>query len=372
MSLTVFSTKNDMRKFLIISFSSQEKITGGIVCSKRNYDSLVAIYGKQNVFRYIIEPYKNTNLYKTKMNRIVDIFRGYMGGLNFEKEKEIYNIIVRENITDVFFDRSLLGLVAKRIRRKFPNIRIITFFHNFEKGFINDHIKVNRDYIRIYWSILTAKNERSAVKYSDVIICLNNRDREQIEACYGRKMDAMIPITVHDNWGESRNLEVPSENKEALFLGSYFFGNVQGIKWFCQNVMPHININLTIIGSSMHRLKDEIDITPNIRILSDVPDLKPYFENADFVVLPILSGSGMKVKTAESLMYGKYIIGTDEAFRGYDITDKEGARCNTPDEFITAINSLKLKYKFNIYSRQLYESKYSFKSSLEAFYKATN
>lgn len=359
-----------MRKFLIVSFTSGEKYTGGMVCSKRNYDSLVAIFGKENVFRYVIQPYKEIHLFKSKIKRIIDIFRGYMGGLTLEKEREIHELITTNNITDVFIDSSLLGLAAMKIKQKFPYIRITTFFHNFEKGFIYDHIKINKDYIRIYWAILTDKNERSAVKYSDVTICLNDRDRTQLEACYGRKMDAMIPITVQDNYFENQNIDVLSENKEALFLGSYFFGNVQGIKWFYQNVMPHVNINLTIIGASMNKLNEDFDVTSNIKILSDVPDLKPYFEQADFVILPILSGSGMKVKTAESLMYGKYIIGTDEAFRGYAITNKEGIRCNSVDEFITAINNLDLKHKFNVDSRRLYESKYSFKSSLDAFRKA--
>jgi len=35
------------------------------------------------------------------------------------------------------------------------------------------------------------------------------------------------------------------------------------------------------------------------------------------VILPIISGSGMKTKTAEALMYGKSIIGIKEAFEGY-------------------------------------------------------
>lgn len=40
------------------------------------------------------------------------------------------------------------------------------------------------------------------------------------------------------------------------------------------------------------------------------------------MVMPIFSGSGMKVKTAEALMYGKFLIGTKEAFEGYEIDEK--------------------------------------------------
>ena len=92
----------------------------------------------------------------------------------------------------------------------------------------------------------------------------------------------------------------------------------------------------------MDFIKNDLTNTANIEIYSNVPDLNPFFDDADFVVLPILSGSGMKVKTAESLMNGKFIIGTDEAFRGYDITEKVGVICNSAQEFIVAINNLNL------------------------------
>jgi len=57
------------------------------------------------------------------------------------------------------------------------------------------------------------------------------------------------------------------------------------------------------------------------------------------VVLPIISGSGMKTKTCEALMYGKRIFGTDEAFEGYgEVERAECVRCSSADDFVTAIN----------------------------------
>lgn len=117
----------------------------------------------------------------------------------------------------------------------------------------------------------------------------------------------------------------------------------------------------------MDKLRDEMKITEKISIYCDVPDLSIYFRKADFVVLPILSGSGMKVKTAESLMYGKYIIGTDEAFRGYEIDETIGRICNSAEDFINTINNIDLPFKFNQASRALYEKKYSFDASLSKF-----
>ncbi len=354
-----------MRKFLIISFTSGQKYTGGLQCSKRNVESIKTLVGDGNVMHYIIEPYTNPYCFKTKFKRVSDIFYGAMGGLDKEKTNNILEIIGRNGITDLFIDSSLLGLLAKRVKKIYPEIRIVTFFHNFEKGFVKDYIRVNQDYFRLYWTVLTNKNERSAIKFSDKIITLNVRDAKAIEQCYGRKPDAIIPITLMDT-GMSKYNE-KSTNHEAIFIGSYFFGNVQGIKWFCKNVLPFTDIHLTIVGASMDKLRDEMKITEKISIYCDVPDLSIYFRKADFVVLPILSGSGMKVKTAESLMYGKYIIGTDEAFRGYEIDETIGRICNSAEDFISTINNLDIPFKFNQASRTLYEKKYSFDASLSKF-----
>lgn len=356
-----------MRKFLIISFTSEQAFTGGMQCSLRNIQAIQTLFGEENVHKYTIQPYKNKRSIKTIFKRIWDIFNGYMGGLDSNKQNEIISTINKEQITDVFVDSSLLGTIVKTIKKNNKNTRVYTYFHNIEYEFVKDHIKVNKDYLRFYWLLLARFNEKKATKYSDKLISLNYRDSNAIQNYYNRVPDAIIPITLKDTVGNETRRKIKSENKKALFIGSYFFANIQGIKWLCANILPHTNIQLTIVGASMDRIKSEICQSAQVQIYSNVPDLTPFYEDADFVLLPILSGSGMKVKTAESLMHGKFIIGTEEAFRGYDISPEIGISCNSAMEFINTINNLKIEYKFNEASRKLYNDKYSFESSLGAF-----
>lgn len=360
-----------MRRFLFVGFTSEQAYSGGSRCSNRNYQSLVSIFGEKNVGKYEIFPYKNRTSIFSILERIRDIFRGYMGGLKRSREKEILLMLKDGYYTDLFIDSSLLGILAMKVKKALPNIRIYTFFHNFEFAFVRDSVLVNRDYIRFYWLILAFLNEKMACKYSDKIILLNSRDAEGVNKTYNRTADVQIPITLPTFYNPSKETKqmISSDIKSALFVGSYFFGNVQGIKWFCKNVLPLVNIHLIIVGSGMERLKDEININKQIEIYNNVPDLTPYYENADFVVLPILSGSGMKVKTTEALMYGKYVIGTSEALRGYEVNDKVAMKCDSIEEFTQAIASFKNTYKFNEYSRLLYEQKYSFETSLKMFTK---
>ncbi|WP_301053448.1 glycosyltransferase [uncultured Duncaniella sp.] len=361
-----------MRKILIISFTSGQKYTGGLQCSRRNIESIEKIFGRENVITHIIEPYPVKRNFKIILRRAFDALHGYMGGMNSSLKRYLLRTIDEKGITDVFIDSSLLGSFAKSVKKRFKDVRVITFFHNIEKEFIRDFINVNRDYFRWYWIPSTDHNEKCAVKYSDEIIALNQRDAKSIKKYYGRDPRFLIPITLRENTSPIRNASLPNERTKALFIGSYFFANVQGITWFVSNVLPHINIKLNIVGASMDLLPKEIVENEKIEVHSNVPDLAPFYEDADFVILPIFSGSGMKVKTAESLMHGKYIIGSQEAFTGYDMSADEATECNTAEEFISAINSFSRPTKFNKASYDLYLEKYSFESSLKLFKKALN
>ena len=165
--------------------------------------------------------------------------------------------------------------------------------------------------------------------------------------------------------------ETTAERPLCVFLGSYFPANVEGIEWFVKEVLPRVDIRMQIVGKGMERLKEaEWMRARTIEVLSNVPDLGPLFEAADVMVLPIFKGSGMKVKTCESLMYGKNIIGTPEAWSGYELDyAKAGACCLTADEFVAAINDFcqHPRPRHNAYSRKVFLEQYSAERMVSKF-----
>ncbi len=352
-------------KILYLNSRGTEKFSGGKQCSQRNYDSLCDIFGEKNILKYIISP-ENSLSEGNYLKRIKTALGGYMGGLNPEIESKIIEIIKSEDFSIVFIDGVLIGRLAKKIKEIKPQAKVYSFFHNVEIVYILNQIISTGNIIKCYWLLNTYINERNAVKYSDKIILLNSRDADKLKSIYHRYPDEIIPITLNDRYYTPTE-KIKSTNRKALFLGSYFYGNVHGLKWFCNTILPKVDIDLTIVGSGMDKFKDEAIDLGRVSVYSDVEDLAPYLETADFVILPILSGSGMKVKTAETLMYGKYIIGTEEAFVGYDISNEHGIICKDASQFIMALNNIKLNYKFNVASRNLFLDKYSYEKSLNKF-----
>jgi len=199
---------------------------------------------------------------------------------------------------------------------------------------------------------------------------LNERDSLELEKLYGRKSDYIIPITFNDYFDETKAIEKSKSIKNRiLFVGSDFFGNTEGLFWFIETCLDKIDCSLIVVGSGMDKYKNRYN-SKNVEFKGFVEDLDEEYYDSDLVVLPILSGSGMKTKTCEALMYGKTIVATKEAFEGY--TDeifelKAGFRCVSSKEFVDTINFLlngKLN-KYNKASRDIFKNKYQTSSYVD-------
>ena len=361
------------RKLLHITFANTLAYTGGGQGTEHNKKAIRACLGESAMDSYTIMPYKGPHSIRFYLRRISEIIKRYMGGLT---EQHLRNIIIKLNTgeySDIFIDSSLLGHIAKTVREKFPHLRIYTFFQNMEYDFMSSSVWDGKDYLHAFMIPMAKYNERCACKYSDKIIVFNSRDASRVKEVYHTDADMQIPIWLTDDYKDNPpNMPTEQGVKEALFVGSYFFGNTQGLKWFCKEVLPYVKIHLTIVGSGMDAFANDIESSDKISIHSNVPDLKPYYEQADFVILPVTTGGGMKVKTAETLKYGKYIIGTKESVEGYDVNTDIATVCNTAPEFIEAISNYHRPFKFNPPSRLLFKQKYSYEAVISKYEQVLN
>ena len=151
-----------------------------------------------------------------------------------------------------------------------------------------------------------------------------------------------------------------NKNDFLIFVGSNFFGNTSGLDWYIKNVVGHIDFKTYIIGKNLLRKKYKDN--PKIKFMGYVKNLNKFYKNSLFTVAPIFQGSGMKTKIAESLMYGKYIVGLNEAFVGYEKFEKKiGFKCKDAVSFIKAINILgkKKHLYFETNLRKIYLNNYS-------------
>jgi glycosyltransferase involved in cell wall biosynthesis len=279
----------------------------------------------------------------------------------------IKGILRKERIKYIFFDSSICGFLIKMIKKFNNTIKIVSFFHNCEAKYVYDQYKI-KGFPFYFLYILTSIVERIACLYSDKCIFIAESDREEIIGRYGvsPKYWSILPVMLEDSYVPLIN----SRGKYLLFFGSAFFANVESAEYLIKEILPNISHEIVIAGEGMDRALVNYKNIKNLHINGYVKDVGELFAGAIAFISPIFSGSGMKVKIAEALMYGKKVICSDSAATGYDKTDSI-VICNTKNEYIDAINNLDCENIFYHKSRALFMKKYDMKN-MSLYFKNLN
>lgn len=320
--------------------------SGGEQVSLRNYRLIQKVCGIENTYlcmfsnAHDVERPQNTTVFPTKHNKW-ELFLDTVMLRNVCSKKTFKQFLmyVREVNPDIIFaDSSIIGYLIDKCKTDIP---IIVFFHNIEKNYSWNRFKHES---KLYWFAYYSyyRNEKKIVSLASKTILLNERDERELQLIYGRKADFILPVTFVDKFDEGRIEPINDKRKILLFVGSLFQPNYEGIRWFVEKVMSRINSEmylLRIVGKNWEEKKKELQRS-NVEVIGTVDDLASYYYSADALVLPIFYGAGMKVKTAEAMMYGKRIFATREALEGYDVSDiEEICECRGESDFLHNIVS---------------------------------
>lgn len=356
-----------MKSCLFISREIESNIlTGGNIISRRNLELL-----KENFdgIDFISIPSRNSKNATSKLKKFLHRLNILCNILIFHNAFMNVNLIERklkEKLSKTFYkvifvDQSLYGNLAEIAKKQNSQTVVVCFFHNVEYLYYKQLVNNSGFYKKpLAWSAIY--NEKKAIQYADKIIALNKRDEDNIKKIYNRKVDLLLPTTLKDKFDIEKINNKNNKKCELLFVGTDFFANYHGVKWFIYSVLPCLNnVKLTIIGKGVEKWKKEFSGISNVDIIGEVEDVSYYYYKADAVIIPIFLGSGMKTKTAEALMYGKFIFGTKEAFEGYDISyNRIGAICYNEQDFINKLNMhfKRRNGRFNAFSRKVFLERY--------------
>ena len=352
---------------MLITNKLENSPSGGreLLC-KLNYDVLKDIHGE----RLIVLELTKSSVHGLKP--VLDAFGGYIDGVNSETISLVCHNIQLKNIRKLFVDGSNFGGIVKIVKARFPHVEILTFFHNVEVRFFLGSLRQNKTVRALAVAVANYLAEKKSVNYSDKIVCLSERDSRLLHKIYGRAATHVSPMALQEKLpldaaytvGQPVNQQ---PRKFALFVGGTFYANRAGIAWFVEHVVPHIHIKICIVGRGFEDLRQDLERDGKVEVVGAVDHLADWYRDAHFVIAPIFDGSGMKTKVAEALMYGKKIIGTPEAFSGYEgVSDQAGWVCATATEFVTAIADAEKEVTQSLYPalRMLYEEKYSFAAAV--------
>lgn len=313
--------------------SDYPKMSGGYIVNERNQNFIKYLYQEENIIFY------NLGELNLRKDLITNLMVTYF--VSFTKYKRLVDVIKSSNVNEIFVCNSLFGDLVRYLKVTFPHIKVYVFFHNVEYSYYKQLFAKSYNFKNRLLCNYVKIIENKSTKYSDIRIALNDRDSKQMENLYGYKANFIFPTTLDPIINSNKEYHINNKLK-LLFVGSNFFANINGIKWFLNNVFPYVHgVELTIVGKDIksNLIGFEND---NITILENVVSLNQYYYDSNVVILPIFEGSGMKTKTAEALKFSMPILATKEALEGFDNleVDQLGFVCNNASDFISGINNL--------------------------------
>lgn len=190
---------------------------------------------------------------------------------------------------------------------------------------------------------------------NNTVFTFSEKDNKIIYDKYGVKTHAT-------NFFLSKNVleAIPQKIEQRLvFMGKWSRAdNLDGLKWFIENVLPYISKDIEIDITGVQMPEDylvELKKQPKVKFLGFVDNPYELVANSLAVASPLFSGAGVKVKVIESLGCGTPVVGTTVAFEGISDEYKDFMiLAETPQKFADAINNM----SFSIEQRRAMKKKF--------------
>ncbi len=141
--------------------------------------------------------------------------------------------------------------------------------------------------------------------------------------------------------------ERPEAPDSCVFWGRLDFGpNIQALEWFCSRVWPGVrqarpDSTLTIYGFQPSEQVRKLGKAGGVRVVPDLPDLRDEIVGHQVVVLPFVSGGGIKNKLLEAAAMGKAVVCTPRTCSGLRGADGTPFRqAHSPTQWVHELLSL--------------------------------
>lgn len=152
-----------------------------------------------------------------------------------------------------------------------------------------------------------------------------------------------LPFGITPRPREVRNVQ---EQLVIGFLGSMdWMPNQEGIRWFVKEIWPSIaqkfpKVVCKIAGR--HMPKDILAYSDSrLQIEGEVPNARAFIKGLDLTIVPLRSGSGVRIKVLESMANGIPVIATAIGYEGVNaVSGTSIMEANNADAFVSAIEEL--------------------------------
>jgi glycosyltransferase involved in cell wall biosynthesis len=215
--------------------------------------------------------------------------------------------------------------------------------HNIEHEIWEGIVRNEKNILRRWYLRIMAKRIRnleiSAMNSYDLLVPITHRDAQILNSLGNNKPYHVCPVGIDDERIQHQKGAI--NYRSVFFLGSLdWFPNQEGLVWFIDNVWERIHtkypdVEFYVAGRNAPGwLENKITRTGNIVFKGEIEDAYAFMADKGIMVVPLFSGSGMRVKIIEGMAHDKVIISTAMGAEGIDIRHGENILiAESADEF---------------------------------------
>ncbi|WP_183562347.1 glycosyltransferase family 4 protein [Mucilaginibacter sp. SP1R1] len=279
-----------------------------------------------------------TNLFSKKSNDIDRYFdAGFEKLLIRELRQTDYDIIQFEGL----FVTPYLAAIRKHSKAK-----LIYRSHNIEHQVWQRLAQQKSDLFKKWYLRMLARRvkdyELQQLNKVDAIAVFTTEDKNTILS-FGTTIPVEI-IPVGIDLTQYRPDFSKTEFPSLFFLGSLdWLPNREGIEWFIDNFHKDLTdgdlrVKFYVAGHNIPEGFDDYEVMGKIFIQGEVDDAFEFVNSKAIMIVPLLSGGGMRVKIVEGMAMQKCIISTSLGAEGINFENgKNIIIANNQEEFYEAI-----------------------------------
>lgn len=235
-------------------------------------------------------------------------------------EKNQFDIVQLEGL--------FMGVYIPLIR-KLSKAKLVLRAHNVEHFIWNRHIANEKRLLRRYYLKLQntrlKRYELEVLAQVDAVVPISNNDSKAF-AELGCKTPMHTCIT-GVNIAEYRQTPTAAEKQSTVFyFGSMdWLPNQEAVTWFLNNCWEKVHqavpsARFIVAGRGMP-LEFFHFTGPNILIVENVENGRQFYQQHQVMIVPLWSGSGLRIKIIEGMAHGKAIVSTAIGAEGIGYTD---------------------------------------------------
>ena len=251
-------------------------------------------------------------------------------------------ILEQEKFDVVHVDSIFLTPYVPLIR-KYSNARVMVRAHNVEhliwQRLSQSCSQVLKRWYLKHLSLTLRAYELEHINDYDGVVCVTRNDADYFKANGCRKPIAVIPFGV-----EIKTLPSMEVEPDTLFhIGAMdWLPNQESVDWLLEEIWPaiHAEIPQAKLYLAGRKMPEQLMRTQQegVTVEGEVPDALRFIASKKINIVPLRSGSGIRVKIIEAMSVGKTVITTTVGAEGIEYTNGENILiANTPQEFAAQV-----------------------------------